>query len=36
LGYHRAQIREFLDYREATVRDGEDVASWPLEEVLAR
>jgi hypothetical protein len=34
--YHRAQIREFFGFREATVRDGEDVASWLLEEVLPR
>ena len=34
--YHRAQIREFFDFREATVEDGEEVASWLLEEVLPR
>ena len=34
--YHRAQIREFCGFREATVQDGEDVASWLLEEVLPR
>ncbi len=34
--YHRAQIREFFGFREATVRDGEEVASWLLEEVLLR
>ena len=34
--YHRAQIREFFGFREATVEDGEDVASWLLEEVLPR
>jgi TnpA family transposase len=34
--YHRAQIREFFGFREATVQDGEDVASWLLAEVLPR
>lgn len=34
--YHRAQIREFFGFREATVRDGEDVASWLLAEVLPK
>ena len=34
--YHRVQIREFFGFREATARDGEEVASWLLEEVLPR
>lgn len=34
--YHRAQIREFFGFREATAQDGEDVASWLLEEILPR
>ena len=34
--YHRAQIREFFGFREATVEDGEQVASWLLEEVLPK
>lgn len=34
--YHRAQIREFFGFREATVQDGEDVASWLLAEVLPK
>lgn len=32
--YHRAEIRRFFGFREATAQDGEDVASWLLEEVL--
>lgn len=32
--YHRAQIRQFFGFREATASDGEEVASWLLEEVL--
>lgn len=34
--YHRAQIREFFGFREATAEDGENVASWLLAEVLPR
>lgn len=34
--YHRAQIREFFGFREATTQDGEDVAGWLLAEVLPR
>jgi hypothetical protein len=34
--YHRAQIRRFFGFREATAEDGEGVASWLLEEVLPR
>jgi TnpA family transposase len=34
--YHRAQIREFFGFREATAEDGEEIASWLLEEVLPR
>ena len=34
--YHRAQIREFFGFGEATSQDGEDVASWLFEEVLPR
>lgn len=34
--YHRAQIRNLFGFREATVRDGEKVASWLLEEELPR
>lgn len=32
--YHRAQIRDFFGFREATASDGEEVASWLFEEVL--
>lgn len=32
--YHRAQVREFFGFREATAEDGEDVAAWLLVEVL--
>lgn len=34
--YHRAEIRGFFGFREATTQDGEDVAGWLLEEVLPR
>ena len=34
--YHRAKIREFFGFREATVADVEEVASSYLEEVLPR
>ena len=34
--YHRAQIREFFGFREATAGDGEGVAAWLLAEVLPR
>ncbi|CAA9458204.1 MAG: hypothetical protein AVDCRST_MAG02-1686 [uncultured Rubrobacteraceae bacterium] len=34
--YHRAQIRRFFGFREATAEDGERVAGWLLEEVLPR
>src|SRR5258708_12458819 len=32
--YHRAQIREFLGFREATVQDGADLVTWLAERVL--
>lgn len=32
--YHRAEIRRFFGFREATAEDGENVAEWLLEEVL--
>jgi TnpA family transposase len=32
--YHRAQIRTFLGFREATVDDGEAVATWLAENLL--
>jgi hypothetical protein len=32
--YHRAQIRSFLGFREATVRDTEALAAWLSEHVL--
>jgi uncharacterized protein DUF4158 len=32
--YHRAQIRSFLGFREATVRDAEALAAWLSEHVL--
>ena len=32
--YHRAQIREFFGFREITEEDGEQIASWLVEEVL--
>src|SRR5262245_38706561 len=32
--YHRAQIREFLGFREATVEDGEALVAWLDEQVL--
>jgi hypothetical protein len=31
---HRAQIRSFLGFREATVRDAEALAAWLSEHVL--
>src|SRR5258708_4507087 len=31
---HRAQIREALEFREATVADGEEVKAWLVEQVL--
>lgn len=31
---HRAQIREALGFREATVADGEEVKAWLVEHVL--
>ncbi len=34
--YHRAQIREFLGVREATVADAEAVADWLVAHVLDR
>lgn len=34
--YHRAQIREFLGFREATVADAADLTSWLDEHVLPR
>jgi len=32
--YHRAQIREFLGFREATVQDGHEFVEWLAEHVL--
>lgn len=32
--YHRSQIRTFLGFREATVEDGETIASWLAENLL--
>jgi len=32
--YHRAQIREFLGFREATVQDGAELVTWLAERVL--
>ncbi len=34
--YHRAQIREFLGFREATVADAEELSCWLVEHVLRR
>jgi hypothetical protein len=33
--YHRAQIRAFLDFREATVEDGEALTAWLVEPAAA-
>ncbi len=32
--YHRAQIRQFFGFREATVEDGEQIAEWLAEHIL--
>jgi hypothetical protein len=32
--YHRAQIREFLGFREATVQDGNELVTWLIQQVL--
>lgn len=32
--YHRAQVRDFFGFREATVEDGEEIAEWLAEHVL--
>ena len=32
--YHRVQIREFLGFREATVRDGYELVAWLVAQVL--
>jgi hypothetical protein len=32
--YHRAQIRTFLGFRQATVQDGHELVSWLVERVL--
>lgn len=32
--YHRAQIREYLGFREATVQDGHELVEWLTEHVL--
>src|SRR5712691_4929695 len=32
--YHRAQIREFLGFREATVQDGAELVTWLADRVL--
>ncbi len=34
--YHRAQIRAFLGFREATARDAENLALWLVEHVLSQ
>jgi hypothetical protein len=34
--YHRAQIREYLGFREATVDDAEALTAWLVEHVLPR
>ena len=34
--YHRAQIREFLGFREATVLDGNELVTWLAEQVLSQ
>src|SRR5712691_10121184 len=34
--YHRAQIRTFLGFREATVQDGHELVAWLAEHVLPR
>lgn len=31
---HRVQIREFFEFREATVKDSQDVAEWLIQHVL--
>ncbi|RAM49937.1 MAG: Tn3 family transposase [Hapalosiphonaceae cyanobacterium JJU2] len=33
--YHRAQIRSFLDFREATASDETEMINWLVEQVLA-
>ena len=33
--FHRAQIRQVLGFREATVQDADDLATWLCQEVLA-
>jgi Domain of unknown function (DUF4158) len=32
--YHRAQIREFLGFREATVQDGHELVAWLVAQLL--
>ena len=32
--YHRAQIREFLGFREATVQDANELVAWLVKQVL--
>ena len=32
--YHRAQIREFLGFHEATVLDGNELVTWLADQVL--
>ncbi len=32
--YHRAQVREALGYREATVQDGDDLVGWLVAHVM--
>jgi TnpA family transposase len=32
--YHRAQIRSFLGFRQATVADAQEMANWLVEQVL--
>ena len=34
--YHRVQIREFLSFREATVKDGHELVAWLVAQVLPR
>jgi hypothetical protein len=34
--YHRAQIREYLGFREAPVQDGNELVTWPAESAARR
>lgn len=35
-GYHRASIRSFCGFREATLKDGKKLENWLVQEVLMR